>query len=315
MKDIRYMIMCLVAAAGAALAAAQDQTAPPTAEARSAALQELRAKQNALDKLFKPCPVCKGKGKVSDVVCSECGGERRVFTGQLDADFQTHIDNYVAFCELLEKHAAILEADPAVRDRFYSYRSLYLGAIRARMGKRQLQDRAISAQGHAEYRPSKEKVPPYTRLACDLLVASPNKARGHGLAFDGVVTRLYSRVGVAGGDPAGIDRRRSPILLRARAARRELGGEEQGAGGRQDRGRHRATKSVRRRGSARGGPTLLRHGVIAGGIGRTAPMFKLAGGICAPRVPAEGGSFLPRPVRAYYGHPGAVELFLRGEMR
>jgi len=191
MKGIRFVIMCLVAATGPVLAAAQDQTAPPTAEARAAALQELRAKQNALDKLFKPCPVCKGKGKVSDVVCSECGGERRVFTGQLDAELQTHIDNYVGFCELLEKHAAILEAEPAVRDRFNAARSLYLGAITARMGKRPLQNRAIGAQGQAEYRPSKDKVPPYTRLACDLLVASPNKSRGHGLAFDGIVTRLY----------------------------------------------------------------------------------------------------------------------------
>jgi hypothetical protein len=172
-----------------ATAAAQE---PPAVkpEAKAAALQDFRNLERTLEKQYKKCDTCKGKGRVSDAICRDCGGDKLIFTGTQESQYQTHIDNFIAYCELLDKHAAVLDAAKPDREHILANREVYWHAIPEQMSSRAALNRVKLGQTHAEYRKA-ECGGVYSKLACDLVVTTKKKMLNHGVAFDGTVTHIY----------------------------------------------------------------------------------------------------------------------------
>jgi hypothetical protein len=188
----RVIPLLLVATLFAALPAARGQDKPASAPSggKPAALQDFHNLERTIEKQFKKCDVCKGKGKVSDAVCSECGGDRIVFAATQDAAYQTHIDGYIAYCELIDKYAGLLDTDQSMKDRVLANRAVYLHPIESQIGAHAPLERVKVDHATAQYRGGEAAGGVYTKLACDLVVAARRKSLGHGIAFDGTVTRV-----------------------------------------------------------------------------------------------------------------------------
>ncbi len=187
----------LVATLLAGLPAAWGQDKPSSAPSggKPAALQDFHNLERTIERQFKKCDTCKGKGKVSDATCSECGGDRIVFTGAQDTACQTHIDGYVAHCELIDKYAGLLDNDQSMKDRVLANRAVYLHPIESQIGAHAPPQRVNVDHATAEYRRGETAGSVYSKLACDLVVAARRKSLGHGIAFDGTVTRVYEGQG------------------------------------------------------------------------------------------------------------------------
>jgi hypothetical protein len=175
----------------AAASAAKDQAGSAAAKA---ALEEFRAAERALDKQYARCTACKGKGKIEKDVCADCSGFGVTFTGK---DYQKHIDGYVAYCDLLEQHAAVLAADKNARERVQKNREQYLYTIERQMGTQAKSGGLGGRHPVAALEHPEDAEGEYNRLARELTVAVRSKALDHGIAFTGKVRKL-----LGGGDAA-----------------------------------------------------------------------------------------------------------------
>jgi hypothetical protein len=167
----------------------QPAARPPkadTAGAKKAALEEFRQAEISLDRRYTKCPTCKGKGLVKDVACTQCGGDGQQFKGD---DYQAHVDEYVAYCLLQEKHAAVLADDAESREHIEKNRTRYFRTIKEHLSESSAPRRGDEPNAPAARKGARTDVY-YNQMACDLAVALKKKALGHGIAFSGRVLKL-----------------------------------------------------------------------------------------------------------------------------
>jgi len=177
----------------AACAGAWGQAAPATqpaqtyaAAAKKAALEEFRQAEIPLDRRYTKCSACEGKGLLRDVACTKCGGVGWQFKGD---DYQTHLDEYVAYSLLAEKHAALVADDAELRERLEKNRTRYFRIIKERLSASSV-PRLSEESGSSTARRSARNEVYYNKLACDMAVALKKKSLGHGVAFSGRVLKV-----------------------------------------------------------------------------------------------------------------------------
>ncbi|MCK4341988.1 MAG: hypothetical protein KAY37_09725 [Phycisphaerae bacterium] len=177
-----FVLAGLVALLAAGTSMAQDE-----AQARRQALKEFRTAEKTLDKLYHKCPDCKGRGKVKERTCRKCEGAGKLF----DGDYQILIDNYLAYCDLMEKHDALLADDKKLGDRIRANQSLYLRTIRSQTGPQKTRKRVMRG-GEAHYTRGEKVDGEYNKLARKLTGVTKESPVGHGIAFEGNVLRILT---------------------------------------------------------------------------------------------------------------------------
>lgn len=168
-------------------ATAQDQSATVSDADKQAAAAEFDAVEKAAKGLFVKCPECRGRGKVKGKTCPTCLGHRKVFAG----DYQELLDGYVEYCDLIDKHADVLKADPEFSKRVHETRDWYCNVIGHELGPQT--DRPQLNRGRtARYGRGTKRDGQCDRLAFEALVGDKppvNKA----LAFEGRVARILTK--------------------------------------------------------------------------------------------------------------------------
>ncbi len=155
---------------------------------REAVRADLRKIEWALEDHYKKCELCEGKGKIGKRDCYECAGFARTYQG----GYQFLVDQYIAYCKLFDKHAAVLKQHEDIRERAVEHRKRYLFSITQEMGPKLERNWQLKG-GEVELVSSKRVDGQYNELAHDLVRGAKGDPAGKGVALRGQVVRTYER--------------------------------------------------------------------------------------------------------------------------